>query len=244
MEGARFERWSGGAGLGFVVLLVAGIIFGLGALAAAPSAAGATTPAAFSADQMLAVVRDARIGLGASAYLMSLAAIMFVWFSSGLAFAVRRGQAGDGGLWMLVFAGGSLYAAHLLGWTSVLMQAVFLATSDASGRTAVDVMMRGPYDKILWANDWTFPGVLFLGGTGLAARSSSSLPRGLGRASVGLAAVVIVLGAIGDISLSPISWLGFPLFLLVWVPWTSVVLLRGGRRSAAAGRATVVPGRA
>jgi len=178
---------------------------------------------------MVAVVREARIGLGASAYLLSLAAVLFVWFSSGLALAMRRGQDRDGGLWMLVFAGGSLYAAHLLGWISVLMQAVFLATSDAAGRTAVDVLMRGPYDKILWANDWMFPGILFLAGTGLSAVSSSSLPRWLGRISLGLAAALIVLAGLGDITLSPIAWIGFPLFLLVWVPWTSVVLLRGGR---------------
>lgn len=242
MDGARFERWSGGAGLGFIVLFVAGIIVGAGAFASAPSAAGAMNFSTFDAEQMVAVVRDARIGLGTSSYLLSLAAIAFVWFSSGLALALRRGQEGDGGLWMLVFAGGLLYAAHLLVWVSVRMQAVFLATSDPSGRTAVDVMMRAPTDKILWANDWIFPGVLFIGGLGLSAMSSPSLPRWLGRISIGFAAVLIVLAGVGDVTLSPITWLGFPLFLLVWVPWTSVALLRGLRRSSgAAGRTAPFP---
>lgn len=239
MDGVRFERWSGGAGLGFVVLFVAGIVVGFAAFASAPSAAGATGFGALDAEKMVAVVRDARIGLGASAYLLSLAAIAFVWFSSGLALALRRGQASDGGLWMFVFAGGSLYAAHVLGWVSVLMQAVFLATSDPSGRAAVDVMMRAPYDKILWANDWIYPGVLFIGGLGLSAMSSSSLPRRLGQISIGFAAVLIILAGVGSITLSPISWLGFPLFLLVWVPWTSVALLRGLCRSSGAGDRTV-----
>lgn len=229
MDTARFERWSGGAGLGFVVLFIGGIVVGFGALASAPSAAGATAPMLFTADQMVAVVREARIGLGGSAYLLSSAALLFVWFSSGLAMVLWRDQGRDGGPWMLVFAGGLLYAAHLLGWVSVLMQGVFLATSDAS-RVAVDVLMRAPYDKVLWANDWMFPGILFLGGTGLSARASSSLPRWLGRISVVFAAALIVLAGVGDITLSPAAWLGFPLFLLVWVPWTSVVLLRGAGR--------------
>ena len=247
MDGVRFERWSGGAGLGFVVLFMAGIVFGFGALASASGAVGASQPIPANAEQMVAVAREARIGVGASAYLLSLAAVLFVWFSSGVAVALRRGQDGNGGLWMLVFAGGLLYAAHLLGWTSVLMQAVFMATyvgdNAAASRTAVDVLMRGPYDKILWANDWMFPGILLLGGTGLSAVSSSALPKWLGRLSLWLAAALIVLAGVGYITLSPAAWFGFPLFLLVWVPWTSVILLRGaGRRaSSTAGMGSTAP---
>lgn len=178
-----------------------------------------------SAEQMVDVVSQAVVGLGVGAYLLSLAALAFVVFGWGVAVAIRRGNP-DGALWMLALAGAVLYAAHILGWVSVLRQGFFLAVSDAAAATAVDTMMRGPFDKILWSPDWMFPGILLIGATGLASRTGAGLPRALGRVSVVFAAALVAVAAVGDATLSPLSSIGFPLFLLVWIPWTSIVLLR------------------
>jgi hypothetical protein len=246
VDGVRFERWSGAAGLVFVVLFVGGIVVSASAFMNAMTAAGVVGPMPANPEQMVTVVKASSAGQGAGAYMLALAAVAFVWFSTGLAAVLRRGQDRDSGLWMVVFGGGLLYAAHLLLWNSVLMQAIFLAVSDAAALTAVDTMMRGPIDQILWGVSWMFPGILFLGATGLSALGSTSLPRWLGRTSLGLAAAIVILAGVGMITLSPIEWLGFPVFLFVWVPWTSVVLLRGGRRASPAGadRTAALPARA
>ena len=87
--------------------------------------------------------------------------------------------------------------------------------------------MRLPFDKIFWSFDW-IPEILLVGGVGLSAMGSELLPRWIAVSSLSLAGAMLILAGIGLITLYAITWLGFPIFLLIWVPTTSVLLLRRG----------------
>ena len=96
------EQWAGAAGLAFVVLFIAGIV--AGGVGATGFTGVGMVPA--NPQESVAVLRANTAVLGLSTYLISLAALALVCFSSGLASALRRSQRNDGALWMLAQAGG------------------------------------------------------------------------------------------------------------------------------------------
>ncbi len=217
------EKSAGAAGLAFVVLFIAGIV--AGGIGAAGFTGVGMVPA--NPQESVAVLRANTAVLGLSIYLISLAALALVCFTSGLASALRRSQRNDGAHWMLAQAGGLLYAAYLLIYVSLQSQAVFMAQTGGSGTTAVDVLVRLPFDQIFWSFNW-IPEILLVGGVGLSAMGSELLPRWIAVSSLSLAGAMLILAGIGLVTLFPLAWLGFPIFLLIWVPMTSILLLRRG----------------
>ncbi len=216
MKVSGWERLSAATGLAFVILIVGGlaILFSGGQPPDDPA-------------QRLAFVSASKSRIGASAFLLALAAICFLWFSASLRRVLLRAENESSHLSLLAFTGGVIYAVFLLLSSFFLEQMVVAATIDLNA-TAVQVLSNIAVDPVFFDAEWAFPSALLLWAGGLSIIRTRAVPRWLGWVTAALAVVLIASAGATYVGRRLVILLGLALFLL-WVVAMSVVLMWGPR---------------
>lgn len=219
---ARWDRITAGAGLLFIVLIVASFF--------TPS----TPDYPSTADELAASLTDDRVGHQWSLLLGFLADIAFLVFLAGVWSRFRRHE-GTGGMMSGLFAiAGAAFTATILVGEGLYLALVQAA--DSADPSTLPTLEALDY----WVGLCTVPvGVaLMIGATG-AILSTHALPAWLGYLS-GVNAVVLLLGVGGVFESDEETWLvaiggfgGFLLFL-IWTLATSIVLMMRSRSRAEA----------
>jgi hypothetical protein len=151
------------------------------------------------------------------AFLLSLGALFFVFFSTNVAGMLRRAQGETGGSSALSFAGGILFAVGVL---------IFAGLAFTLGDAADDIEPSAVQALHVMSNDMFFPVAVgtatFLIGTGIAVVKTGALPAWLGW-------VAIVLGVV---AVTPAGFFAF-MALGIWTLIVSVMLsMRAGAETA------------
>ena len=214
MSNGRLERFAPLAGIAFLVLIVAAVIFG-----------GGDTP---NADDSLRTIKsfyadsDDKVMLGDG--IGSIAVLFLVWFAASLRRAVYRIEGGDGRLATLILVGGA--AAAMGAWVVFGIDFAVADVSDDVGGVALQSLNALNNSFFLpLAGGWA----LFMLASGFAIVKTGALPRAFGW-------IALLLGVTG---VTPIGFVSL-LIGLIWVGVVSVVLyLREGRPAAGEAPPTV-----
>ena len=218
----RWQRWAGIAGLVFVASIVASFFL--------PS-----TPDLGVADAELgpAIEQDAR-GLGAGVYLLSLGAVAFVVFASGLAGRLRRGEGERAGASIGLIAGAVMFGVQMLVAAGVTLA---LVAASSEGRDPAAVRALFELDNVVFVPAG-FALALTLFSAAVGILSTRTLPAWLGWGA-GFLAVTFAVGMLGVMSadeeggpLGVLFWLGL-LGALLWVLAAAALLLRQPRPAGA-----------
>jgi hypothetical protein len=219
---ARWDRIAAGAGLLFIVLVVASFF------------TPATPDYPSTADELATSLTDDRAGHQMALLLGFLADIAFLVFLAGVWSRFRRHE-GTGGMMSGLFAiAGAAFTATILVSEGLYLALVQAAESaDPSTLPTIEALD-------YWVGLCAVPvGVaLMIGATG-AILSTHALPAWLGYLS-GVTAVVLLLGVGGVFESDEETWLvgiggfgGFLLFL-IWTLASSIVLMMRSRQRTAA----------
>jgi len=214
MQQGSLERFAPLAGIVFLVLIVAAVIFGGGDTPNADDSI--RTIKAFYADN------DDKVMLGDG--IGSISVLFLVWFAASLRRAVFRLEGGDGRLATLILVGGT--AAAIGAWVVFGVDfAVADAADDVAGPALVSLNALNNGFFLPLAGGWA----LFMLASGFAIVRTGALPRAFGW-------IALLLGVTG---VTPIGFFSL-LIGLVWVGVVSVLLyLREGRVVAGEGPPTV-----
>jgi hypothetical protein len=152
-----------------------------------------------------------------ASFLLALAAIFFVFFSTNVAGLLRRAQGDAGGSSALSFAGGILFAVGVL---------IFAGIGFTLGDAADDIDPVAVQALHVLSNDMFFPlaaGVaVFLIGTGIATVKTGALPKWLGWVAI----------VIGILAATPLGFFAF-MALGIWTIIVAILLaMRAGPETA------------
>jgi hypothetical protein len=222
-RGARWDRITAGAGILFILLVVASIF--------TPETPDFDAPAT----ELAAALTEDRSGFQLSLLLGLLADIAFVVFLAGLWSRLRRYE-GAGGMFAGLFAiAGAAFAATIL-----VSEGIYLTLVQAASTTDVEATLPTLAALDYWLGICTVPvAVAMLIGAAGAILGTHALPVWVGWLA-GLVAVLLVLSLAAvyetddETVLVTIGGFGGFLLFLVWTLATSVVLLMRPRHHAEA----------
>ncbi len=207
MNNSRWARFAPLTGLGFVVLLAAGVVT-INFYEFMPSAADAK--AFFEANAL-------RTSVGA--YLVLLSAVPLLWFVGSLRSALRSAEGGSGRLSAVAFGGGVVAAAAVM--------AAMSATLTVSERGRIDGVIPGDYaialqdfSGNLFGGMAAFALGLMIAATAVVAYRTGFLPRW----AVWLSWIIVVG------SFSPLAYI-FVGISVIWIAVVSVVLYGKGQQT-------------
>jgi hypothetical protein len=218
MDERQQEQLGAATGIAFVVLLLAGFVF------------GPDKPPGFNdtAQQVSSYVHDNRDETQAATALFVLGGFFFLWFLGSLARTLRRAEGrGPGRLGAIAFAGGVTTAA-----VATVGQGAFWA---ASYHTDLDpTVVRGLYDVGSGAFLMVGIGIaVLIGASSVVALRAGALPSWLAAYGAVFTVYTLVVTVVGSFqetgAFSPSDgFLGLLVFLgfLLWTLATSIVLVR------------------
>jgi hypothetical protein len=208
----RLERLAPLTGVGFIILLVGGLIVG-----------GATPDIDAPTSEIDTFWQDNSTRQQASALLVGLAALFLLWFGGSLRRAISRAEGGDGRLAALAFGGTIIATVGLL-----LLATMAFALADTADHVPPDVV----HTIHVLSYDVFLPliggAVGLLVAAGLAFIRTAVLPRWLGWVAFVLAVAI----------LTPLAFFGLVAWLL-WIAAVSILLYLG--ESADLGRVSPSP---
>jgi hypothetical protein len=144
MNGSTWSRWAPIAGIAFVVLYV----FAMFAAKTPDSSDPADTIAAYYPDS-----KSHRVWMIAAAYILIAAAMLFLWFLSGLRSRLRAAEGTDGTLSTLAFAAGVLFVGLVsvggLALASVPASISFAENKVPVSADTIEILMSLGYGAIL-----------------------------------------------------------------------------------------------
>ena len=213
-----WPRIGAAAGLAFVVLQSAALGF--------MSSGGWLDPGASKADIVKAFAGTPPSRLWIGAYLSILAALCFIPFTARVVTVLQRAEGPSGWLSRSALAGGLLLVAAELGGAGGVNALLTRAGHDLSSSEAMTLFdLAQALLFLFWAG-----GALFLAASAVLSLKLRALPRWLGGAAAGIAAVSLIAPASTQLLHVPAT-----LFYL-WVIAASIVLMRMPRERHADGR--------
>lgn len=203
----RLERWSPLSGIGFAILFVLGGVFYQG------------VPSIDASDEAIVAYytdSDNQLKLQASSLVLTLAAVLFIWFVGVLAGRLRSAEGGPGWLSRIVVVSGAASVAVMV--VGFLVQGMVIDIGDDTKAFTVDP----DTTRLLTDATYTFifETALPLAAPLVLAASAGFLRTGLLPRWLGWAGVVVGI-------LCVVGFLGLPMGLfLIWIVVLAVYLVR------------------
>jgi len=207
MNGSSWSRWAPISGIAFVVLYV----FAVFAAKTPDSSDPADTIAAYYPDS-----KNHRVWMIVAAYVLIGAAMLFLWFLSGLRSRLRAAEGEDGTLSTLAFAAGVMFVTLVsiggLALASVPASISFAENKVPVGADTIEILMSLGYGAILVGGMLSAAVMIFT--ISVLTLRTGALPRW--SAWVGFLAAIALLFAV--------IWLP-QIALLIWTLCVSIAML-------------------